>query len=409
MDEVATIRDEIVSSDKHLFVTGPGGTGKTRNTVYALVEMCKASPQLDVAFTAFTGVATVNLQRFLPIGTKTKTLHSWLCINTKGPPNIVDVEESRYKHLKTTKILFVDEVSMIPAGLFDQIDGYLRKIRGDATIPFGGLRLVLVGDMLQLAPIGDRDIRYSKIWESLELKRISLKIPHRFAGDLSWFNILNRIRRNNSTREDRLLINSRRKSENYIKKWERVNGQCVPRLYCHRKVVDEYNEKKLAEIDSPPYTFIAQDITRSNVTDYVRSNLEKIISIYLPKSITIKVGAFVMITTNVNTDLGIVNGTIGTITEIMDDAIHLINHKTKHSICLKRAAVDCEFAHHGLLRLQFPLQLAYAFTVHKAQGCEFDRVVLDVNPKKMFSSGHLYTMLSRAKSLKSIFIVGAGL
>lgn len=409
-DEVERLlRAFAADEQRHVFVTGPGGTGKSRNTVVALLSLIH---EKKIAFTAFTGVAAVNLRRFLPCEITTKTLHSWLRITPSGPQKRRRHYGYDCEYMKQTDILMIDEVSMIPSKLFDEMDAMLQTIRHNST-PFGGIRLVMVGDMKQLAPIRDRNIMHSSIWKVIRPLEIVFDTPHRFSADPSWAKLLDRVRENRMTREDKILINSRKKSSHYIEKWEKIHKRPIPRIYCRRQIVDEYNLKKMQELPSETTAFDAIDLTvyqgAAALSDGSRRTLLANLSVQLPSRVEVKIGAFMMITYNLDTAKGIVNGTTGIVERIDKDVI-VLRDKNQIPLPVTRAEITELHANGcGVSRRQFPLVLAYAFTVHKAQGSEFDRVVLHIDPTAFFAGGHLYTMLSRACTLRSIFLTGPGL
>ncbi len=383
----------------HIFLTGNAGTGKS-----TLLDQFRKNTKKQVAVVAPTGVAAVNV--------KGETIHSFF----KVPPAITPrqaAEEARktrntkiYQSLQT---LIIDEISMVRADLLDSIDIYLKTVR-KVSLPFGGVQLIMVGDLYQLPPVVTNQEReaidsiysspfffsanvFAEIQSNLytKVKLIELEKIYR-QNDLKFISVLNRIRNDEASTEDlsvinRQLISDGEELENYII-LTAINAQA-----------DAINNAKLAEIIGVPRHFHAK------VSGFFNENQSP-----APQDLSLKTGARVMFLNNDPGDRWI-NGTVGTVFTLTEDIVRVkidngdlvdvdantwTSYKTEFDQ-EKSCLVSKEVGSYK----QIPLKLAWAVTIHKSQGKTFDRVAIDLG-RGAFAHGQTYVALSRCTSLSGI-------
>lgn len=387
------------------FITGSGGTGKSYllNLVYkSLANRC--------ALTALTGCAAHLLHH------KARTIHSWAGIGLGKdslPLIIHDVRKSRKACVRwlSTDVLIIDEVSMMTPELFEILDQVGRAIRRCPT-PFGGLQLVLVGDFYQLPPISEGDTSFvfeSPLWSSLNLMVHTLTEIVR-QKDVAFQTVLNEARVGQLSKKS-LRILSKRMGLPYKDQAIRPTM-----LFTRRAHVDQINIKFLRELTTERKVYKASTIFDAGIgmsekDPLVQRVIEKLDygSSYSPELI-LAIGAQVMLITNLKPEEGLVNGSRGVIVgfqnpegstdpslvlpvvQFINGVRHTIGHNTWDSSDMP-----------GVKRRQICLKLAYAITIHKAQGATLDCVLIDVG-SRTFECGQAYVALSRVKDLESLYI-----
>jgi ATP-dependent exoDNAse (exonuclease V) alpha subunit len=378
-------------SGKNIFLTGFAGAGKSVALKH-IIEYA-LNNNIKIGVTATTGTAA-----FLIGG---KTLHSYLGIGLgKEEPEVLLEKVYEYKNfnvikkLKDLNVLIIDEVSMLDHLLFEKISKYIGLIRKKKDIPFGGLQLILTGDFCQLEPVDGDYCFKSEVWKELDLTNVYLKKMMRQNDDKVFQKILTEVRYGNCTKETLETLESLKNTE---------FGEIRPtKLYSHNYDVDkingkEYNDlilkgaqKKVYEIK---YHCLSKDKEK---TKKWAKNMD------IPDSIELCEGAQIMVIANINQDKGIVNGTRGVVMSLKNNKviIKLVNknlYDIEHHKCIHAENPEISVSY-------LPLKLAYALTIHKAQGATLDAVEIDIG-KKIFAAGQAYTALSRARNLKSIKII----
>ena len=412
---------------KSIFLTGPGGTGKS----FLIKEVFNALPQTgrEPSLTAMTGCAALLLH------SKAKTLHSWsgIGLGTDAVPILVGkIKKSRRAVLRwlKTDTLVIDEVSMMTPDLFEKLEEIARTIRRDQR-PFGGLQIIMVGDFYQLPPISKGEetdfVFESPLWAKLGLITHDLTEIVR-QKDEAFQTILNQARCGQLTKES-LKILKRRMNLDY-KSMEIQPSM----LFTRRAEVDTINMNHLRKLTGDRKTYLAttifnpltqtQGLTKDSpeVIQAVQS-LDKVAA-YSPE-LTLAVGAQVMLLTNMNPGAGLVNGSRGVVIGFDRPCIlgpGEARPPSKEEVTVLQKSVDMVFPvvrfksgiqiiqHHdwdtdmpGIKRQQLPLKLAYAITIHKAQGATLDCALIDVGGRT-FEFGQAYTALSRLKDMESLFI-----
>lgn len=396
----------IKQTNVHIFLTGKAGTGKTT----FLHSLVKESPKRMIVL-APTGIAAINAGGM--------TIHSFFQLPfAPYIPGTAFGGDAKYRFkfsyeklriMRSIDLLVIDEISMVRADLLDAIDDVLRRHRkGDE--PFGGVQLLLIGDLQQLPPVVKNDEwqMLSKYYESpyffsskalgrTTLYTIELKTVYR-QTDACFLNLLNAIRENRCTDEDITILNSRFKPEQNI-----INDKGYIRLTTHNYQAQQINSKKIEEL--PSSSFIFKATIDGNFPEY---------SYPTDPELKLKEGAQVMFVKNdISGEHRYANGTIGRITSLSDQHIEVTVDETGVVVDLQEAewantrykldentkeiVEDIE----GVFK-QYPLKLAWAITVHKSQGLTFDKAIIDIS--EAFIHGQAYVALSRCRTLEGMIL-----
>jgi ATP-dependent DNA helicase PIF1 len=398
---------DLALSGKSFFLTGAGGTGKTyviRNIVEALNRAGK-----DVALSAMTGCAALLL------GKGAKTLHSWAGIGLGKESASVLIAKLKKsfkgkKNWMATDTLIIDESSMLTPDLFDKLEEIGRAIRRNPR-PFGGIQIILVGDMYQLPPITKDDNEYAFIFESEIFKAlikdsVVLRTIHR-QSDAAFLKILGEARSGKLSHESVMLLETRR-----TKAWKRLEIRPTL-LFPRRNDVEQINMAQLQKCSEPNVLFKAKTVhtaaslavhteTREDDIKWAVEKMDKNGS-YDPELILRK-GAQVMLLTNMDIEHGLVNGSRGVVERFCDgpDNYPMVKFKNGEVIIVSPASWASEDIE-GLERQQIPLRLAYAITIHKTQGATLDCALIDIG-NTTFEYGQAYVALSRVRSLDCLYI-----
>lgn len=388
------------NSNKHLFVTGKAGTGKS-----TLLEYFRTTSKKNLAVVAPTGVAAVNVRG--------QTIHSFFQFKPTITLDHVQKLSGRFNPMgetyKNLQVLIVDEISMVRADLLDCMDKFLRLNGPDKRLPFGGVQMMFFGDLFQLPPVvtaADQDLlseNYrspyffdAQVFQCLTLEVIELTHIFRQRDD-AFIAILNAIRTSSFTEEhlSRLNQNHRKGSK---------DSDFTLTLTTTNALADTVNTEKLEQLDGKAVTY-AGNLTGN----------------FLPKDaptaeeLTLKIDSQIMLLNN-DAQRRWVNGTIGRLKEIKEHdnepdelMIELPERITvsvqpytweAYSFKLDPETRRVEPQSEGTFT-QYPIKLAWAVTIHKSQGKTFDRIVIDLG-RGTFAHGQLYVALSRCRSLEGI-------
>lgn len=380
----------ILKSGDNVFLTGSAGAGKTY-VLNQYIQYLKAR-KIPVSITASTGIAATHLQ-----GT---TIHAWSGIGIKdslSARQLKELKEKKYlkKHIEKTKVLIIDEISMLHRRQFDLVNEVLQYFRENDK-PFGGIQVVLCGDFFQLPPIGssgeinrDKFCFMSQSWLNANLSICYLTDQYRQTeGELN--NILNEIRSGMVTdRSISVLSNSK----------ESIDIEEPTKLYTHNLDVDRINSTQIAAIKGRKKSFKAKIKGNLKLAESIKR------SIMAPESLELKKDAKVMFVKN-NYEKGYLNGSLGTIINYNDDGIPVVRLNNGYEITAEPEDWRIEDETGKLLvsYVQVPLRLAWAITVHKSQGMTLDGAVMDLS--KTFEKGQGYVALSRVKGLEGLQLMG---
>lgn len=365
-----------------IFFTGSAGTGKS----HLLRSIIAALPP-DVTFaTASTGVAACHiggttLHQFAGIGTGEASVER--CIQLASKPNIRAVWR-RCKHL------IIDEISMVHADYFDKIEQVARVVR-NCNDPFGGIQLILCGDFFQLPPVSN-NVKFcfqSEQWDKCIQLSFELKKIHR-QSDPVLIDILQSIRIGLASPEisQKLLATATNTVER--------DGILATRLCTHTADAAVINSAKLEELEGESKQFVAVDNPPG-----LSSLIDKQSPVAL--KIILKVGAQVMLMKNLNISKGLVNGARGVVVRFEKDGLPVVRFNASLVKIQQEKFLSKTAGGTMLSRVQIPLSLAWAFSIHKSQGLTLDCVEMSLS--KVFAAGHAYVALSRVKDLQSLRVI----
>ena len=416
----------------NVFLTGKAGTGKTT----FLRRLKERSPKRMVVV-APTGVAAINAGGV--------TIHSFFQFPLAPyiPGGSFNAKDEKYRFskekkniIRTLDLLVIDEISMVRADLLDQIDAVLR-LHKDRHRPFGGVQLLMIGDLSQLAPVV-KESEWALLREYYrtpyffgshalqQTQHVTIELTHVYRQtDHTFINILNEVRENRLTAESLARLNSRvvnttscesvilnecEGSRNGLREILRCaqndtigeGADGVIRLTTHNATANRYNEERMDALKSIRFSF------RADVSGTFPES-----SYPAEETLVLKKGCQVMFLKNDSQGSRYYNGKLGIVSYVdgksirvcgLDDgeeievepdvwtnARYVIDKETKEI----REEIEGEFR-------QFPLRLAWAITVHKSQGLTFDRAVVDINAA--FASGQVYVALSRCRSLEGLVL-----
>ncbi len=381
----------IMKTGVNVYLTGSAGSGKT----YLLNQYIDYLKEHDiaVAVTASTGIAATHMNGM--------TIHGWSGIGVRETLSAYDLEaldEKKYlwNRFASARVLIIDEVSMLHAHRLDMVDQVCRKFKRK-DIPFGGLQVILAGDLFQLPPVNrsgnlnPKDmVIYSQAWKEMSLAICYLTEQHRQDDD-AFLGILNAIRDDELTDEHYELLATRHNAD----LGEKINPT---KLYTHNKNVDAENMAKLGEVIGEVRVYKMTSSGRDVIVDILKK------SCLAHDDLMLKVGAEVMFIKN-NLEAGYVNGTRGVVDGFTDEGLPIVELNNG-----KRIFVDTEswaIEENGKTKAsvtQIPLRLAWAITIHKSQGMSMDCAEIDL--AHTFAYGMGYVALSRVRTLAGIRLVG---
>lgn len=373
---------------KNIFITGPAGTGKSV-TLIKIIEYCEIN-NIKLGVTATTGNAA-----FLIGG---KTIHSFLGIGIATKTAKELFEYARYnlshtvKKIRELDVLIIDEISMLGIELFEKISEYMTLIKKNSK-PFGGIQIILTGDFCQIESVNDEYCFLSKLWDKLNLEISFLYKMIRQDGDKKFQNILRNLRYGICT--DKIL-----KTLSKLKNTEFDNIKPT-KLYPKNFDVNSINKIEYQKLLNSGVDIKKYEIQFPITKKYKDKTISWLNSLDIPLFVELCIGAEVVVTTNINQDKGIINGTRGIITNLYNDKITI--KKIDGDIFNITFFKSMYYEDKNIYFNYMPLKLAYALSIHKSQGCTLDAIEIDIG-KNIFAAGQAYTAISRARNLNSIKI-----
>jgi ATP-dependent DNA helicase PIF1 len=415
-------KEQQIAFDKYvqghnIFITGPGGSGKS--ALIRLINDHAYKKFKGIYVTAMTGCAAVLLN------CKAKTLHSWAGIglgNGTIEQLVTKIKKNKFAKAlwKSTDILVVDEVSMLSLKLFNVLNAIGKAVRNNPN-PFGGIQLIFSGDFFQLPPVGDKDEpdtqRFcfeSEDWNTVFRPHSQIQLVKIFRQtDEIYSTILNQIREGKIRRKSNDLILQ------YVGRPFAANLVAEPtKLFPTRVKVENINNTKMTALQSDEKEFKikylkdlemtrAERAMRCDYTDKdIQMELDFLASnLICEKEMKLKVGAQVMSIINIQSDRGldVCNGSQGIITGFCAiSGCPQVKFNNGIEMIMTRNIWQSDKIP-GIGVSQVPLILAWALTIHKSQGATLDAAEIDVG-SGIFECGQTYVALSRVKNLDGLYL-----
>lgn len=397
---------ELVKNGKSALILGSAGCGKS-TVIKEIYKEFNHSIFNPVAITSTTGISAYNIQGI--------TLHSFMGFGTGEGSISLLLNRMRkrkaYERIRETKILVIDEISMMSAEMFEKLDKLLKLVR-QSSLPFGGLQIVFSGDLLQLTPVfkvteynPDPDTRL--IFESELFQRyfgknntfgnkvIVLTTNFRQQHDTEYQTILKNVRFNKTNENDILKL------RDCLQK-DAPND--IPFLVPTNNQASMINKRELSKISAPSVSYTASFVESGENAELIAMYLNELRSQFKQRGLdtfTLKRGCRVMLTRNLNTNTGLVNGALGTVVECTPKCVTVRFDNgeqkdiTTESWSLGNGDIEVKAS-------QLPLILAYSITIHKSQSLTLEKARIDL--ARCFTDHMVYVALSRVKSLAGLYL-----
>lgn len=414
--------------NKNFFIQGQAGTGKS--TLINCIRSEFKKWGREVAVVAPTGIAAELING--------STIHSMFKL---GPqpyfPNDVYEEYKLYDEIvKVIKTLIIDEASMLRADVFDTINYLCQKAKNNFNLTFGGIQIILVGDLYQLPPVYVYDKDESKKLKSEEyiymtktygtekpfffdalcfgvgeFKMLKLRTVHRQGDDTTFRKNLEAIsiynRAGNADKVEKALSSLNKRYDRDAR--QSALNEDIPIVTSRNNEAIAININKLSEIQQKAKVYNGVFSGEYYEKDKDGERKKKVI---VPEHLELKVGAKVMICCN-DACNRYVNGTIGRVSRLEEDYINVNVRGTDVEIRRNTwEEKEYQISNNGNMVLntigkyeQFPLKLAYAITIHKSQGQTWHDVCIDLGSKNAFAPGQIYVALSRVKKQEGVHLV----
>lgn len=408
----------INQTDRHVFLTGKAGTGKTTFLKHIIANTHKRAVVVAPTGIAAINAAGVTIHSFfqLPFGSFVPQ-----SVNYTSPFNFkvndaqsiiknMQIRENKRKLIRELELLIIDEVSMLRADLLDAMDVVMRHIKRQNHRPFGGIQILFIGDLLQLPPVTKDDewrmLRnyYPSMYffDAQALRNnpplyIELEKIYR-QDDKIFINLLNNLRNNTVTTADQELLNKYYKPD-----FKAPDNEKYITLTTHNYKANNLNNQMLMKLKGKSYTFEAE--IKNDFNEYLYP---------VEKDLVLKEGAQIMFIKNdPSGEQQFFNGKLGEIKSILDDEIWVKTEDSSNLIkvekyewqnnryTLNEISNEIEEETIGSFT-HYPIKLAWAITVHKSQGLTFDKAIIDVN--EAFAPGQVYVALSRLRSLDGLVL-----
>ena len=390
-EEFESIVEQLENTKDHFYITGKAGSGKS-----TLLAYFRSVTQKNTAVLAPTGVAAIRV--------KGQTIHSFFGF----PPKVIQTRHIKkvrqVELLQNLETLIIDEISMVRADVFDAIDYSLRVHRKKLTQPFGGVQVIVFGDLFQLPPVVNMDesslleriypngqfFFHSNIFQDAQFKTLELQSIYRQTDD-HFIYLLNAVRDGSITNSQIDNLN-----DSLVDSFEMDEGKII--LTTTNARASGINQNYLKQLSSEEFSYRAQATGQFYKELFPTDEVLKL-----------KKGAQVIMIKN-DPEKRWVNGSIGTIHDIAEKKIKVkINHKIYEVKKEKWDRIQYSYDDDQQEVLenvtgsfkQYPMRLAWAITIHKSQGQTFEKVIIDMS-QGSFAPGQLYVALSRCISLEGI-------
>ena len=397
----------VLHTNRCIFLTGKAGTGKT-----TLLRRLKQECPKQMAVVAPTGVAAINAEGV--------TIHSLFQL----PPQLLlptlearkqlfsemQMRSHKQRVLRNLELLVIDEISMVRSDLLDTIDAVLRHIKHQPNHPFGGVQVLVIGDLFQLSPVAREDewrilqdyyagpyFFQARVFQ--QLSPVYIELDHVFRQtNMDFVEILNQVRNNALTPHTSQVLNTRYLPD--FKVDEQKEHYII--LSTHNRKVDTINHCEMEALPGEEYTYHA------TIKDTFPESMFP-----MDKELTLKLGARVMFSKNdSSSDKRYYNGKLGVVSHLTNKTITVTCEGEDpievHTETWENIRYTADTGSDSIISevigtfTHYPLRLAWAITIHKAQGLTFDRVVIDA--ADAFAAGQVYVALSRCRSLEGVVL-----
>ncbi len=420
LTDIALLASKFINhTNKNIFLTGKAGTGKT-----TFLKHIVESTHKKTVIAAPTGIAAINaggvtihslfqlpFGSFVPFNQPASAHNHNLKINDPGSViKNLQMNNNKRKLLRELELLIIDEVSMLRSDLLDAIDVVLKHVRRKSYLPFGGVQVLFIGDLLQLPPVIKNEEREvlkdfyksehffdARVLQQEKPVYIELDKIYR-QNDIEFISLLNNLRNNTVTNDDITLLNKYYKPD-----FKTTSKENFITLTTHNYKATNQNKTMLEELKGKSY--------------YYEAGLEDEFSEYaypVEKTLELKVGAQIMFVKNDPTgSRRFFNGKIAVITKLSDEKIEvqfddspILLEVEKYKwenikFSVNNVSNEIEEKIVGTFT-QYPIKLAWAITVHKSQGLTFDKAIIDIGDA--FAPGQVYVALSRLRSLNGLVL-----
>jgi ATP-dependent exoDNAse (exonuclease V) alpha subunit len=386
LDVEQKIAYDVLQSGENVFVTGGAGSGKS----YLIRHFMKSLDSKAMPILASTGAAAVLLGG--------RTFHSFfgLGIMEGGPQETfhrVKDDAKLLKRLSQVEGVIIDEISMIPASALEIAENLARHAR-QSSLPWGGMRVIVVGDFAQLPPVTrngqKRDWAFqSSTWEQSGFQIVQLTKNQR-TYDPHFLDVLTDVRHGRVSPFVKEYLD--------LKIREHDEEDETTRLFPRRDQSEFFNQKKLAQIPSEEVKIPSIYLGEDKLVEALKKNSP------IPGELILKVGCRVLFVQN-DPNKRWVNGTKGTVVEITPDKI-IVEKETWRHVTVEKTQFSLQNAEGRTMAsvINFPLTLAYATTIHKSQGATLDEIWVDLS--RLWEPGHAYVALSRLRTGDGLKLLG---
>lgn len=370
----------LLSSNQNIFVTGRAGSGKSY-----ILKSFESSTNKNCVVLAPTGIAAVNIGG--------QTIHSFFRLSDGLLKyRTLAVDKKLQKLINAIKVIIIDEISMVDCALIDYIDNVLRIYKANNN-PFGGIQLLMFGDLYQLPPVNKNIASPNYFYNAKALKNnfktIELKEVYR-QKEANFKSILDEIRIGKISFKSLDILNSRYDT-NFSKK-EHIT------LCSTNKMAEDINEQKLSNIRGKPYLYMPSYVNKRDINQ--EDNVLKL-----------KVGAQIIMIKN-DSKKRWFNGTLGKVTKLSHRSIEVEINKKRYNlkpVSFGQQTYILDEANNiksvkTNQYYQYPLKLAWAITIHKSQGQTYTNCALDLK-EGVFAPGQAYVALSRVKTLNGLSLL----
>ena len=378
---------ELLLSGENAFITGGAGSGKS----FLIRHYLRGIDSKQTPILASTGAAAVLLGG--------RTFHSFFGLGIMEGGAQAALEKGRkdgrlMKRLSSVEGVIIDEISMIPRPAFEVAEALARQARGNQH-PWGGMRMVLVGDFAQLPPVTRsgtaREWSFlSDIWQQSGFQTCLLNHNQRVTEDSDFLEVLADVRAGTVTQRVRNFLESRSR--------EHDEDDKSTRLFPRRDQSEYFNQRELLQISKPEVRIPSIYLGEARAVEILKKSAP------IPAELVLKEGARVMFLQN-DTQKRWINGTRGTVVEVHPEKI-VVQKETGREVQVEKSQFVMQDADGKIVAsvINFPLNLAYATTIHKSQGCTLDDLWVDLS--RLWEPGQAYVALSRLRSGKGLRLLG---